>query len=368
MARGSLAATALIGLTVAAIAPSAVARPAAPALTKPQAVGVVRGVLRAKAGPCALRIGRITATRSGTRWLVVATTSGKAAGSSRWSVVRTASPLNPLARRIVSGCPASTPAPTPPLGPGAPATYVFGSQVPSSPQALIRRGMDAGARMYRSLLGRELPAFTVWANTDNEELIAAYAANVPTSVEEARALWSGYLVGQATVRQVWLGPAWFSSGPDWNQLRIAAHEAFHLLQYEVMGLPAMRISGLDDVPRAGPWWLLEGTAEYFAYRAVAADGALRFDSARLRWRGSAQDSGATLIALSTYRGQRDNPRPYDIYALATDLLLRDRDPKLAFSYFEAIARGVEWHEAFASTFGRTFDAFVAEFEAYRRTG
>jgi hypothetical protein len=67
-----------------------------------------------------------------------------------------------------------------------------------------------------------------------------------------------------------------------------------------------------------------------------------------------------------FRGQRETPGAYDIYALATELLLRDRDPKLAFGYFEAIARGVEWHEAFASTFGRTFDAFVAEFEAYRR--
>jgi hypothetical protein len=36
-----------------------------------------------------------------------------------------------------------------------------------------------------------------------------------------------------------------------------------------------------------------------------------------------------------------------------------------FAYYEAIARGVPWPEAFAATFGRTFDAFVDEFEAYR---
>jgi hypothetical protein len=243
---------------------------------------------------------------------------------------------------------------------------VFGSQLTAAQQDLVRRGLDAGARLYRSVLGRELPAFTVWASTNNDELIAAYAANVPTSPENARALWSGGQVGHATLRQVWLGPAWFASGPDSNQYKIAAHEAFHLLQYEVVGPRAMSVSGLDEVPPAGPWWLLEGSAEYFAYLAVIADRATTIDSVRGRWRGSARSSGATLVALSTLRGQRETPGAYDVYALATELLLRDRDPKLAFVYFEAIARGVEWHEAFASTFGRTFDAFAAEFEAYRR--
>ena len=353
------------------MAPGANARTVASTLTKPEAIAAVRAVIRANASACGLRIVRISAIRSGSGWRAAATTSGRTAGVSRWSVARRAAPSNPLARRIVAGCPQTTPAPEPtvpqPAAPGAPATYVFGSQLSPAQQALVRRGLDAGARLYRSVLSRELPAFGVWAHTSNEELIAAYAANVPTSQEYARALWNGYQVGHATFRQVWLGPAWFSSGPDWNQLKIAAHEAFHLLQYEVMGQQVMSVSGLDDVPRAGPWWLLEGVAEYFAYRAVASDGALPLDSARLRWRGSAQDSQATLVALSTLRGQRENPRPYDIYALASELLLRERDPKLAFAYFESIARGVEWHEAFATTFGRTFEAFVAEFEAYRRS-
>jgi hypothetical protein len=241
------------------------------------------------------------------------------------------------------------------------------SQLSSAQQTLVRRGLDAGARLYRSALGRELPAFTVWAHTSLDELIAAYAANVPTSPENARALWSGGQVGHATLRQVWLGPPWFASGPESNQLKIAAHEAFHLLQYEVVGQRAMGVSNLDEVPRAGPWWLLEGSAEYFAYLAVAADGATSIASVRARWLGSARAAGATLVGLATLRGQRETAGAYDIYALAIELLLRDRDPKLTFTYLEAIARGVEWHEAFASTFGRTFDTFVTEFESYRRS-
>lgn len=358
-------------MSLCLIAPVAGARTAAAKLSKPQAIAVVRAVLRAKASACGLRILSITASRAGTGWRVAATTSGRTGGTSRWSVARKPTPLNPLARRIVAGCPAPTPprepVVPPPAAPGAPATYVFGAQLTSAQQALVRRGLDAGARLYRSTLGRELPPFTVWAHTNIEELIAAYAANLPTSPESARGLWSGGQVAHATPRQVWFGPSWFGSGPDANLLKIAAHEAFHLLQYEVVGQRAMGVSGLDEVPRAGPWWLLEGTAEYFAYLAVVADGATSIASVRAQWLRSAKASGATLVALSTLRGQRETAGAYDIYALATELLLRDRDPKLSFAYHEAIARGVAWPEAFATTFGRTFDAFVAEFEAYRRT-
>jgi hypothetical protein len=59
--------------------------------------------------------------------------------------------------------------------------------------------------------------------------------------------------------------------------------------------------------------------------------------------------------------------PYEVYTLATELLLRGRNPTLVFAYYEAIGRGVAWRDAFASTFGRSIDAFVTEFEAYRRT-
>jgi hypothetical protein len=51
------------------------------------------------------------------------------------------------------------------------------------------------------------------------------------------------------------------------------------------------------------------------------------------------------------------------HALATEPLLRDRDPKIVFSYYEAIGGNVPWRDAFTATFGRTPDAFVDEFEA-----
>jgi hypothetical protein len=255
--------------------------------------------------------------------------------------------------------------PAPPPAPGAPATYVFGAELSAAQQALVRRGLDAGARYYRAALGRELPPFGVWAYADLEAMIRAYAESRPTSADDARRLWEGGQVGHALTRKVWLGPPWFSRPPV-SALKIAAHEAFHLLQNELVGERPLSVSGLDEIPPAGPWWLAEGTAEYFAYLAVAEDGAVRFADVRAQWVQSTKASSATLRALATLRGQRENPAPYDIYALATELLFRGRDPKLVFMYYEAIARGVPWPDAFAATFGRTFDAFVDEFEAFRR--
>jgi hypothetical protein len=103
------------------------------------------------------------------------------------------------------------------------------------------------------------------------------------------------------------------------------------------------------------------------YLAIARDGALRLADVRAQWLRSAKSTSATLRALATLRGQRETPSPYDIYALAVELLVRDRDPTLVFTYYEGVARGTAWPDAFAATFGRTYEAFVDEFEAFRRT-
>jgi hypothetical protein len=357
------------------IVPAADASSGAAEITKAQAIAAVRGVLRAQAGPCGYRIATIIARRVGKAWRVAAVTTGRTRGTSRWTVRGpTPKPLNALARTIRAGCPTGPPpsppppppSPPPPPPPGAPATYVFGPELSLDQQALVRRGLDVGARYYRAALGRELPQFTTWAYADLEALVPAYAESKPTSPAEARRFWEAGQVGHAVTRKIWLGPRWFANSPA-SALKIAAHEAFHLLQYELVSERALGVSGLDEIPIAGPWWLAEGSAEYFAYLAVVEDGALRLADVRAQWTRSTRATSATLRALSTLRGQREVPGAYDIYALATELLLRDRDPRLVFTYYEAIGRGVPWPDAFTSTFGRTFDAFVDEFEAYRRT-
>ena len=221
-----------------------------------------------------------------------------------------------------------------------------------------------GARYFRTAVGRGLPAFTVWAHTDTEAMIRTYAETRPTTVEEARRLWGGGQVGHAIPRKVWLGPSWFVSS-EAGRLKIAAHEAFHLLQYEVTS-EAQWYGGVDDVRPIGPWWLLEGTPEYFAYLAVVEGGALRLAEVRAQWESATRASATPLRSLETFRGQQQTPGAYNIYALAVERLVKERDPKAVMAYFESVGSGTAWPAAFVAAFGRSPDAFYDEFEAYRR--
>jgi hypothetical protein len=86
------------------------------------------------------------------------------------------------------------------------------------------------------------------------------------------------------------------------------------------------------------------------------------------WKRSSRVTTPTLEGLMTFRGQNDlGGDAYHVYTLATELLLRGRDPKLVFTYYQAVANGVAWQDAFAATFGRSHAAFAQEFEAHRRT-
>ena len=226
-------------------------------------------------------------------------------------------------------------------------------------------GLDMGARYFRTALGRELPAFTVWAHTDTEAMSRTYAETRPTSIEEARRLWEGGQVAHAVRRKVWLGPIWFVGSDIGRRLKIAAHEAYHLLQYEVTS-DAQWFGGVDDVRPVGPWWLLEGVPEYHAYLAVVEGGALRLADVRAQWESSAKASPTPLGSLETFRGQIQTPGAYDIYALAVERLVKDRDPKAVMAYFESVGNGTAWQSAFATVFGKSIETFYEEFEAYRR--
>ena len=292
-------------------------------------------------------------------------------GTARWLVGRTPTPANALARTVTAGCPPpAAPAPPPPLtGTGAPATYTYGADLSSLDRARIERGLNAAARYYRVVLGRELPALAVWAHRDLEAIARAFAENEPSySLDQARALWQGGQVAHATPRKLWFGPSFFlPSRSEAQLLQIAAHEAFHLFQYELAGARALSVQGLDEIPAAGPWWIAEGTAKYFADLAIVREGVLRLEDVRAEWIRRTKVNTASLAQLATLRGQRETANPYEVYTLATELLVRDRNPTLVFTYYEAIARGLAWRDAFASAFGRSIETFVAEFEAYRAT-
>jgi hypothetical protein len=263
--------------------------------------------------------------------------------------------------------PPPTPPPPPaPPAPGAPATYVIGPEVTPAQQAALRNALDLGARFIRSALGRELPPFTVWAYTDLETLIRVYAETAPTEPANSREIWTRGTFATVTFRKAWFGPNWLSEAVGPNSTKIAVHEAFHVLQSELAGDGSLN-GGFDDLPRAGPRWISEGSAELVGYSAIADARLTSMSSVRADWAQRARSSPVTLQRLAILRGQFEaGSNAWGIMPLAVERLAGEGGGPKLLSYFEAIGRGQPWEAAFAAVFGKSVDAFYAEFDAYRR--
>ena len=267
--------------------------------------------------------------------------------------------------------PPPTPAPPPsappaPPAPGAPANYVFGPEVTPTQQAAARDALDMAARYYRTVLGREVTPFNVWGFGDLEALARLYLerSGEVTSLEQSRAQW-GLLVAHAGSSGLWIGPLWFSTDRV-NGTKILAKEEFMLLLYGIAG-PRSLNSGEDDIPRAGPRWLSEGTGEMGAYLAIDSARLANMPSVRANWVQRAKSSSVTLERLAILRGQFEaGSNAWAIMPLAVERLVGEGGTAKAVSYFERIGRGEPWEAAFASAFGKTPGSFYAEFEAYRR--
>ena len=215
-------------------------------------------------------------------------------------------------------------------------------------------------------MGRELPPFSVWGYTDVESLIRVYADTAPTPQANARDIWTRGTVAAASYRKTWFGPAWFAdSNPSPNKIKIAVHETFHVAQFDQAGDGALN-GGFDDIPRAGPRWISEGSAELVGYLAIADARLTTISSVRADWVQRTKSSPVTLQRLALLRGQFEaGPNAWGIMPLAVERLVGEGGAAKVLTYFQMIGRGDPWEAAFAAAFGKSVDAFYAEFGAYR---
>ena len=251
-------------------------------------------------------------------------------------------------------------APTPPPPVVAPqATYEFGASVPSRLQDIVKNALGFAGGYFRARLSREIPALSVYVYTDLEEIRSAWIRVQGGSIEEARRIWPDTDV-QANAPQ---GQIFFfvraGVGDVLNLSKIVVHEAFHNLQWSLLGGRKL------GEPALTPVWVTEGSAEYIAYRTIVEYGLDTLDNVRRVWIERAKTSSAPLRALETYAGFGPQNSPYPLSALAADRLTQERGETLLTAYFETLGRGVSWQEAFASVFGKGIDTFYTEFEAYR---
>ena len=206
----------------------------------------------------------------------------------------------------------------------------------------------------------------MYVEDDLEGMVSLYAQTHPSTADDSRRIWAT-TTAVAAPRRTWVytGSASWLGRDDATRAKILAHEAFHVMQYEFAG-PRGLDGGFDDIPSAGPQWLVEGAAEYIGYRAIASQGLIGMGEIRAQWISRTKLTTSALRARETSRGLFAEPEPYQISPLAVDFLLAARPDALLVSYYEAIGRGETWPTAFATVFGKSIETFYEEFEAYRR--
>jgi hypothetical protein len=276
-----------------------------------------------------------------------------------------------------SPAPLSPPAPAPsPLSPPAPpappplidaqATFVLGAGVTGEQRAVIKRGVDIAATYSRIGLARDLPAITVYIEDDLDGIVNLYAQTYPRTIAASRQIWET-ATAVAAPRRTWVytGASSWVPAPDFVRQKILVHEAFHIMQFELGGAHSLD-GDLDDVPPAGPRWLEEGAAELIGFKAVAWAGLTQMEAMRAQWASRTKLISNPLQSKETSRGFFAEPEAYQIGPLAVDFLLAGRSDALLVAYYEAIGDGQPWQSAFAAVFGKSINAFYAEFEAYRR--
>jgi hypothetical protein len=230
----------------------------------------------------------------------------------------------------------------------APYTFVFqGGTV--AQQQLIRDAVQQAHFYFASAFGRTIQA----ATTITGSVSAPGCAN-PSSAAYANPGSAIFCITNT---------GWTQVGPL-LQTKIAIHEVFHLLQYEVgwISTPAVQ----------GPVWFLEGAAEFVGFSALADRGQLPLATSRgcnLRAWANYNNAGAPLAPLSALEspqqwGTTPGPR-YTAAFTAVDQLQAGAGGIASLrTFWTRRAAGDDWPTAFQSAFNTSISSFYAQFPGY----
>lgn len=135
----------------------------------------------------------------------------------------------------------------------------------------------------------------------------------------------------------------------------AAHELFHVLQYE---LSDGRLIG------SGPDWLVEGGAEFASLSVLIDDGELSYGdmvSCEVLALAAGPSQQAPLQGLFAQAAMlHQMQQSYALATLGVDNVTETRGIMALGIYFRGLATS-DWKSAFRTAFGRSADTFYAEF-------
>jgi hypothetical protein len=226
--------------------------------------------------------------------------------------------------------------------------YDFDNSLPEQDQALIRRGIELAKQALGEAGKVRVTASRATAKYQPNPNV--FAVSAPNEI----------LVFPYS--QIW------KEAPEAERLVTLVHEYYHLVQYQLSGSTSLSSRMTNSAALIEPFWLVEGSAEYFAYRVVGEAGALSFDDTRADLVKNVRREPLPLSSLETKTpDQYLVMDPYSMGFLAAQYLVEDFGGQTALSnYWQLSLSSSKWQEAFHQAFKVTTTEFYQKFEQYRQ--
>lgn len=282
-------------------------------------------------------------------------------------------PVTPVIPPVLTPTPPAPtpPAPVPPVPPPAtpppapkPSTVTIGANVAPYVAQSTRLGVTLGDTYIRSLGAPDAWRYDVYADPDSSVLAGIWLASGLTNASTTQYVFGTLGALGVTDHDLVLLKTLASAGDPATATpsSLVVHELFHTAQNQALG--TKQGTGFTTVIQtAGPIWLREGSADYFAARAT---GFLSQSLANADSYLDAQFPDLQLQDMATQAQSFDHQAAlYPLGRLAAGMLIDDTSPTAMLEYYRQVGAGVAWPTAFQSVFGRTIDAFYAEFAAAR---
>ncbi len=249
------------------------------------------------------------------------------------------------------------------------ARFRFGPDVDVAVAVDTRAGIETVDAYFRKSFGSALATpGTIYVSSDAEWMADNYVAHLKAGqgIRRGKVEWftgchggeAGYgFMFMCANSDVFSGD-WFGSGRSAQRSFALAHEYFHMLQYErAVGSLDGCCSGNNTLKLLGPQWLVEGAAEYVAFRLLGDSGKLNLKR-EIDWHTQkAAEVSSSLEQMQTREGYYAEPRASSAGMIAAHLLAESSGlPSLA-KFYDEIGSGKPWEAAFEAAFGMTPEAF-----------
>jgi hypothetical protein len=210
----------------------------------------------------------------------------------------------------------------------------------------------------------------IYARTNLNALMDAYyrhekiSADNPKSIRTRRLFETGFTTTFSTIgagMYFYASDKWLNK-PRAERMREAAHEYFHQIQFA--------LSGRNPQGLPAPDWLIEGSADYEAFRLFVEGYQFQeFERVRAINKDRIWGLHSQLSSLDTmdHAHAEDSSAAWTLGLVATEFLAKNYGEQgVMKKYWEARSTQT-WKDAFRTAFGISTAEFYKKFEEYRRT-